>query len=196
MAKTAILKVRIISDGSGSGAGFKSATSNLDKFEAKVESASRVAAVAGGVVLVLGAKAVQAASNLEQAAGAVDSVFKGQAAAVHQLGENAANAVGLSSRAYQESAAVLGAQLQNLGFAGDQLVGTTDSLIALGADLAAPAAVDATIGGNAGHGGAMVIDWYFDFISPFAYLQLPYLRGLRERVLPRFHQVLSASQTC
>jgi len=24
--------------------------------------------------------------------------------------------------------------------------------------------------------------WYFDFISPFAYLQLPYLRGLRERV--------------
>ena len=24
--------------------------------------------------------------------------------------------------------------------------------------------------------------WYFDFISPFAWLQLPYLRGLRERV--------------
>lgn len=137
MAKTAILKVRIISDGSGSGAGFKSATSNLDKFEAKVDKASKVAAVAGGVVLGLAGKAVQAASNLEQAAGAVDSVFQGQAEAVHRLGENAATAVGLSSRAYQESAAVLGAQLQNLGFAGDQLVGTTDGLIALGADLAA-----------------------------------------------------------
>ena len=137
MAKTAILKVRIISDGSGSGAGFKSATSNLDKFEAKVDKASRVAAVAGGAVLGLAGKAVQAASNLEQAAGAVDSVFQGQAEAVHRLGENASTAVGLSSRAYQESAAVLGAQLQNLGFAGDQLVGTTDGLIALGADLAA-----------------------------------------------------------
>ena len=28
----------------------------------------------------------------------------------------------------------------------------------------------------------MRAEWYFDFISPFAYLQLPYLRGLRERV--------------
>src|SRR5699024_4545988 len=64
-------------------------------------------------------------------------MLQGQAEAVHRLGENASTAVGLSSRAYQESAAVLGAQLQNLGFAGDQLVGTTDGLIALGADLAA-----------------------------------------------------------
>ena len=137
MAKTAILKVRIISDGSAAGSGFKTATGNLDKFEKQVDKASKVAALAGGVVLGLAGKAVQAASNLEQAAGAVDSVFQGQAEAVHRLGENAATAVGLSSRAYQESAAVLGAQLQNLGFAGDQLVGTTDGLIALGADLAA-----------------------------------------------------------
>jgi len=28
----------------------------------------------------------------------------------------------------------------------------------------------------------MQATWYFDFISPFAYLQLPYLRGLRERI--------------
>ena len=28
----------------------------------------------------------------------------------------------------------------------------------------------------------MQATWYFDFISPFAYLQLPWLRGLRERV--------------
>lgn len=27
----------------------------------------------------------------------------------------------------------------------------------------------------------MQANWYFDFISPFAYLQLPYVRGLRER---------------
>src|SRR5699024_3437396 len=137
MSKIVNRNVRIISDDSGSGPEFKSATKNLDKFEAKVDKASRVAAVAGGAVLGLAGKAVQAASNLEQAAGAVDSVFQGQAEAVHRLGENASTAVGLSSRAYQESAAVLGAQLQHLGFAGDQLVGTTDGLIALGAELAA-----------------------------------------------------------
>lgn len=28
----------------------------------------------------------------------------------------------------------------------------------------------------------MQATWYFDFVSPFAYLQLPYLRSLRERV--------------
>ena len=137
MAKTAILKVRIISDGSEAGKGFGQAGKGLDAFENKVGKASKVAAVAGGAVLALGAKAVSAASDLEQASGAVESIFKGQSAAVDELGRNASRAVGLSNSAYQQTAAVLGAQLKNLGTSENELVGTTDRLISLGADLAA-----------------------------------------------------------
>lgn len=137
MAKVAILKVKIASDGRDAATGFNSAASNLDKFQHKVDQASRVAAVAGGAVVGLGAKALSAASDLQQSAGAVDAVFKGQAAAVHKLGENAAQAVGLSNSAYQQTAAVLGAQLKNLGVSSDQLAGQTNDLIALGADLSA-----------------------------------------------------------
>lgn len=137
VAKTAILKVRIISDGSEAGKGFGQAGKGLDNFEKKVGKASRVAALAGGAVLGLGAKAISAASDLEQASGAVESIFKGQSAAVDELGRNASRAVGLSNSAYSQTAAVLGAQLQNLGVSQNELVGTTDNLISLGADLAA-----------------------------------------------------------
>lgn len=137
VAKTAILKVRIISDGSEAGKGFGQAGKGLDNFEKKVGKASKVAAVAGGAVLGLGAKAISAASDLEQASGAVESIFKGQSAAVDELGRNASRAVGLSNSAYSQTAAVLGAQLQNLGVSQNELVGTTDNLISLGADLAA-----------------------------------------------------------
>lgn len=64
-------------------------------------------------------------------------MFKGQAAAVHELGRNAATAVGLSNSAYSQTAAVLGAQLKNLGVSQDELAGQTDNLIRLGADLSA-----------------------------------------------------------
>lgn len=137
MAKTAILKVRIISDGTEAGKGFGQAGKGLDAFENKVGKASKVAAVAGGTVLALGAKAVSAASDLEQASGAVESIFKAQSGAVEELGRNASRAVGLSNSAYQQTAAVLGAQLKNLGTSEGELVGTTDRLITLGADLAA-----------------------------------------------------------
>lgn len=137
MAKTAILKVRIISDGSAAGKGFQSATKGLDGFERRVESASKVAAVAGGAVLALGAKSLSAASDLQQSAGAVDAVFKAQAAGVHELAASAATAVGLSSSAYGQIASVLGAQLKNLGTAESELAGTTNNLITLGADLSA-----------------------------------------------------------
>lgn len=137
MAKTAILKVKIISDGRDAAGGFRSAETGLERFQRRVDQASKVAVVAGGAVVGLGAKALSAASDLQQSTGAVDAVFKGQAAAVHQLGENAARAVGLSNSAYQQTAAVLGAQLKNLGVSSDQLAGQTDDLIRLGADLSA-----------------------------------------------------------
>ncbi|MBP6368625.1 MAG: DsbA family protein, partial [Burkholderiales bacterium] len=42
----------------------------------------------------------------------------------------------------------------------------------------------------AGH--AMIVDWYFDFVSPFAYLQSERLASLPPRVSIRFRPVLFA----
>lgn len=137
MARSAILAVRIISDA-------RKAGRDLQAYEGKVGKAQRrlqkVTPVAKGVVAGLvgiGVAAGKEASNLQQASGAVESVFGRQAGRVKGLAKNAANSVGLAQSQYSQLAAVLGAQLGNLGVSQGKLVGTTDSLIKQGADMAA-----------------------------------------------------------
>jgi len=94
------------------------------------------AAVLGGIAL--GAfKAADAASEVEQSFGALESVFKENADAAKGLAGDAATSVGLATSDYAQLAAVLGAQLKGMGTASDELVGKTDRLIDTGADLAA-----------------------------------------------------------
>lgn len=139
--RTAILRVSIVSDGRDAARGFDDAANAASKYE---DSAKRVgkAAVTGATVAVaaiaaLGTAAVDAASEAEQAAGAVDAVFGANAAAIHNYAAGAADAVALSSRAYEGMAAIVGAQLQNMGVAQEEVATRTDGLIRLGADLAA-----------------------------------------------------------
>src|SRR5690606_8948385 len=68
---------------------------------------------------------------------AVASVFGDYADEMTGYAEKAANAVGLSQNQYNESATLLGAQLKNMGISMDEVSGTTNDLIGLGADLAA-----------------------------------------------------------
>ena len=135
-SKTAILSVRIISDAKKAVAGFKEAVGGLDKLEGGLKKVQPAATVAAGAVIALGKQSLDSASKLQQSTGAVEAVFKGQSEAIKSLAADAADSVGLSANQYQEFASVMGSQLKNLGVSQGDLVGTTDKLITMGADLA------------------------------------------------------------
>jgi hypothetical protein len=93
--------------------------------------------IAGGVAVAGITKSVQAASNLEQAIGAVDSVYGKSAKTIEAWGDTAAEAAGLSRREVNEMAAVTGAQLQGMGFAAEEAAEQAVVLQKRAADLAA-----------------------------------------------------------
>lgn len=137
MAKTAILAIKVISDSAKAGRDLDNFGGKASKLEQNMGRATKVAkGVAVGIAGV-GVAAFKQASALQQAAGAVDSVFGRQAKQVHGLAKAAASSVGLARSEYSDLAAVLGSQLRNLGVSQDQLVGKTDNLVKLGGDLAA-----------------------------------------------------------
>lgn len=137
MAASAVLAIRIISDATKAAREMQGLGKQTSTFGDKVGKASRVAK---GMLVGLGAIGVAAtknASDLQQASGAVESVFGKRAAAVKGLAKSAADSVGLAQADYSNLAAVLGAQLGNLGVSQNKLVGTTKGLISTGADLSA-----------------------------------------------------------
>lgn len=137
MARTAILAIRIISDASNAAAGFNQAEGSVSKFQSGLSKAAGIATAVTAGMVAIGAASVQAASDAQQAAGAVESVFGSASAEVLKYGDNAAQSVGLAASSYNQLASVLGAQLGNLGIAQTEVAGTTNELITLGADLAA-----------------------------------------------------------
>jgi phage-related protein len=137
VARTAILAIKIISDATKAATGFDKTAKGVSSWEKGLgKAAAASTAVLGGIVAV-GKAAFDQASALQQAGGAVESVFGQQSDAVMGLAKAAAQSVGLSQSEYAGFASVLGSQLKNLGVAQEDLVGTTDSLITTGADLAA-----------------------------------------------------------
>ena len=136
-SNTAILAVKIVTDSKDAQKGIDTYGSSLDKLKGNLD---RFTPAAAGVVAGLGliaAKAVGAASELQQATGAVEAVFGAYASNVEGFASDAARNVGLAESQYKSLASVLGAQLKNMGISQDQLAGQTDELITLGADLAA-----------------------------------------------------------
>src|SRR5699024_3214228 len=84
-------------------------------------------AAAAGAVAIGGffKDAIRAAGDLEQSVGAVDAVFRTSADQVLKWGKGAATSVGLSTDAYNQSAAVVGAMLTNYGVANDKVESST-----------------------------------------------------------------------
>lgn len=127
----------------GSGAGSAEArlaklSSGFDAFGAKASAAGRKLTLGVTVPLATaGFLAVKAASDLEQAGGATESVFGRAIGTIEQYAARSVEAVGLSERAYRELAAVAGAQLQNLGLSQEKSARQANKLITIGADLAA-----------------------------------------------------------
>lgn len=115
--------------GESFGSGFKNQLKDVGK---------TIAGVLAVTALVdFGRQAVQAASDLEQAMGAVDATFGSSADQIHKFGETSAQTVGLATSEYEQMAATFGAQLSNMGVSAGELIPTTNSLIQMGADLAA-----------------------------------------------------------
>lgn len=143
-SKTAVLSVRIISDGKEAKKGFNETERAAADFEQSLDKTAVASAAALAAITAIGAGATSAASDLEQSAGAVEAVFGAQADAVKQLAAQAADQVGLAKQDYQQMSAQLGAQLKNLGADQDGLADTTANLIGLSADLAARWNTDTT----------------------------------------------------
>lgn len=137
MARSSTLVVKIISDATGAARGFAAAETRTAKFERRLGAATRVAKGTAVGLAAVGYAAFRQANALQQADGAVQSVFKGQANAVRAYGKQAADSLGLARSEYEQMAAVLGSQLKNMGTSQKALVPSTQNLIKLGGDLAA-----------------------------------------------------------
>lgn len=145
--KSPVLSVRIVANADEAAKGFKQASGEVNKFEKDVakstgftkdhlDKLAKYSAVAGGAVIAFGKQTMSAASEMEQATGAVHAVYKDQAEGVMELARNAAQAVGLSAAEYANASAIMGSQLKNMGIEQTAVAGKTDELIRLAADLA------------------------------------------------------------
>jgi hypothetical protein len=137
MGRTAILAIRIIGDANSAVTALERVDGSAGSMQANMDKAAVGAGLALGAIAAATVAAGDAASSLEQATGAVDSVFGQYAARVHEYAETAAVDVGLAKSEYSQLSAVLGAQLKNMGVSLDDAGGQTADLIGLGSDLAA-----------------------------------------------------------
>ena len=95
------------------------------------------AARAGAAVTEFIGGSIEAASQLQQSTGAVESVFGEAGAAVEKFADRSAQAFGLSKRQVKEFGALLGAQLQSFGFEAGESAKMAVELQQRAADMAA-----------------------------------------------------------
>ncbi len=137
MAKNATLAIKILGDSRDAQRAMDDMDRKTSGFMGTMGKVGGVAAVAVGAIAGIGVAAFNAASDLEQSTGAIESVFGAHAKTIQAVAEDAVDSVGLSRNAYQEQAATLGAQLKNMGMDTDQAARQSTKMIQWGADLAA-----------------------------------------------------------
>jgi hypothetical protein len=136
VARSIELLVRIAVDAAAAGADIDKAASSAERFGQGVQTMAVPAAVAGAAVLAFGKSAIDAASAAQQAMGGVDAVFGSSADQVNSWAADSANAVGLSTAAYDQLAAGVGGALTGMGVATDDAAQSTHDLMLRSADLA------------------------------------------------------------
>ena len=137
MGKTAILAIRIIGDASHAIGSMNELDGHTRTMQDTMNRASIGAGIALGGLAAAAIAVGNAASEAQQATGAVDAVFGSYAGKVHEYASNAVDGVALAKSEYQQMAAVLGSQLKNMGVEMHAVAGKSNDLIVLGADLAA-----------------------------------------------------------
>lgn len=134
---SAILAVKILVDQAQAGKDMGKAGEKVSGFEKSLGKMTGPATLALGAIAGIGKTALDAASDTEQAMGAVESVFGDAAGKVKDWSDQAAKSAGLSKTDYANLAAVMGAKLKTMGLSTDKAADKTGELISLGADLAA-----------------------------------------------------------
>lgn len=141
MAAPAVLKIDIVTNARGSTAAIEETDSKLGKLGTTASKAGALlkgGLLVGGVAAVaLGKQAYDAASNVQQAFGALESVYGKSAESAKRWAKSAASDVGLAQSDYANLSALLGSQLTNMGRSQAEAATQSNKLIKLGADLAA-----------------------------------------------------------
>lgn len=137
--------LKIVTDYRDATKGIDTVTSQTQTMGSKLGGVAKVVggAFVVGEVVRFGKAATQAASDLEQSAGAVDSVFGNMAGSIHDFGKTAATNIGISNSEFQQMASLMGSLLKNTGLPMEQVSDSTLLLSERAADLAA------TFGGTA-----------------------------------------------
>lgn len=145
MAGTLALNVEILGQFKNLTAATQGAESNLKGLQNQVgRFASNITRIAGTLglafgfsALVNGAKqSVQAASDVEQQFGALDSIFKGNSEEMKTFSKEMQQ-IGLSSADAARQSSLLGAMLKGSGFSIEETTDKTKDLVRLAGDLAA-----------------------------------------------------------
>lgn len=137
MANDALLRIKVVTDATQAALGLDKTAKSSSKFGSAMQKAALPAAAVGVALVALGKHALDSASTLQQAQGAVESVFGKQAGAVESLSKKSADAMGLASSAYLNYAALVGGALQGAGFTVKQSVGESNKIMQRAADLSA-----------------------------------------------------------
>lgn len=113
-------------------------TSKLSSGMSRLADTAKVAAIAavGAGLAKFAVDSIAAASNLEESMNAVNKVFGESADVINNFGQVSANAVGLSTREFNQLATVTGSMLTNLGFNAKAAGQETITLTQRAADMA------------------------------------------------------------
>ena len=144
MSNSAILTVRILGEAKDAvnaigdvGKATDQAGKKSDDFKSKMNKLSVGAAAVAAALIAMGKKCAEAAEQFEESSHGMEKVFGTASDTVANYAQKAAQAMGLSSSAYDDMASTMGEKLQNLGFNQDQAADTTQELMQRAADLAA-----------------------------------------------------------
>lgn len=135
MGRSAILAIRIIANATSAAAEMTKAQRQAMSFGDKLKKAGAVAGAALGAITIGAKQCVNAAADLQQSVGGVETVFGSSAVQMLEWSRQAAQSAGLSQNAYNEMATIIGSQLQNMGMSMEDSASKTNELIHLGADL-------------------------------------------------------------
>lgn len=137
MASEALLRIKVVTDASQAALGLDKTAKTTSKFGSAMQKAALPAAAAGVALIALGKHALDSASTLQQAQGAVESVYGKSAGAVEKYAESSAQSMGLAKSAYMNYAALVGAALQNSGFSAKKAADESNKIMQRAADMAA-----------------------------------------------------------
>src|SRR4029077_5862076 len=133
MARSAVLNVSVLVDAARAASELGGVGDAAESMGSKLSKVGGAVAAAG--IVAFAAKAVSAASDLEQAVGGVDAVFKDNAKQIHAWASDTPDNIRLPGAEFETFALQIGSQLKNAGVPMDQLAGKTKDILGLASDL-------------------------------------------------------------